>query len=158
MASPRSLRGPRGADRPRCRLSRERSARDACVDLPSIAAARPARYRRAREGHRRRAGGAHRRPAQPSAHRADRFVRTDPPRDPRTRHAHAPQASLRGADDRAVPAAVKQTLERTTLGTGALVWAGFDGPEAPGPILDAVKSGRIGGILLFAFRGNIKSK
>ena len=53
---------------------------------------------------------------------------------------------------------MKQTLERTTLGTGALVWAGFDGPEAPGPLLDAVKSGRIGGILLFAFRGNIKSK
>ena len=50
------------------------------------------------------------------------------------------------------------TLERTKLGTGALVWAGFDGPEAPGAMLDAVKSGRIGGILLFAFRGNIKSK
>jgi beta-N-acetylhexosaminidase len=53
---------------------------------------------------------------------------------------------------------VRRTLERTTLGTGALVWAGFDGPEAPGAILDGVRSGRIGGILLFAFRGNIKSK
>ena len=53
---------------------------------------------------------------------------------------------------------MKQTLERTILGTGALVWAGFDGPEAPGPLLDGVRDGRIGGILLFAFRGNIKSK
>ena len=53
---------------------------------------------------------------------------------------------------------MKQTLERTKLGTGALVWAGFDGSAAPGQLLDGVKAGRIGGILLFAFRGNIKSK
>jgi beta-N-acetylhexosaminidase len=53
---------------------------------------------------------------------------------------------------------MRQTLERTKLGTGALVWAGFDGPQAPGELVDAVRSGRIGGILLFAFRGNIKSK
>lgn len=44
------------------------------------------------------------------------------------------------------------------LGTGALVWAGFDGPQAPGPLLDAIRSGTLGGILLFAFRGNIRSK
>jgi beta-N-acetylhexosaminidase len=44
------------------------------------------------------------------------------------------------------------------LGTGALVWAGFDGPQAPGPILDAIKTGTLGGVLLFAFRDNIRSK
>lgn len=53
---------------------------------------------------------------------------------------------------------MKQTAERTTLGTGALVWAGFDGEEAPGEILDGVRTGRIGGILLFAIRGNVRSK
>jgi len=53
---------------------------------------------------------------------------------------------------------VKQTVERTTLGTGALVWAGFDGEQAPGEILDGVRSGRIGGILLFAIRRNVRSK
>ncbi len=44
------------------------------------------------------------------------------------------------------------------LGTGALVWGGFDGPEAPGPFLDAIRQGTLGGVLLFAFRGNIRSK
>jgi beta-N-acetylhexosaminidase len=44
------------------------------------------------------------------------------------------------------------------LATGALVWAGFDGPQAPGPILDAIESGTLGGVLLFAFRDNIRSK
>jgi beta-N-acetylhexosaminidase len=53
---------------------------------------------------------------------------------------------------------MRQTLERTRLGTGALVWAGFDGTQAPGEILDGVRGGRIGGILLFAIRGNIASK
>ena len=47
---------------------------------------------------------------------------------------------------------------RTTLGTGALVWAGFDGEHAPGAILDAIRDGRIGGVLLFAARGNVRSK
>jgi beta-N-acetylhexosaminidase len=47
---------------------------------------------------------------------------------------------------------------RTRLSTGALVWAGFDGPEAPGEYLDGVRTGRIGGVLLFAFRGNTKGK
>jgi len=47
---------------------------------------------------------------------------------------------------------------RVKLGTGALVWAGFDGPQAPGPLLDAIKRGAIGGVLLFAFRDNIRSK
>jgi len=44
------------------------------------------------------------------------------------------------------------------LGTGALVWAGFDGPQAPAPLLDAIRSGTIGGVLLFAFRDNIRNK
>jgi beta-N-acetylhexosaminidase len=44
------------------------------------------------------------------------------------------------------------------LTTGALVWAGFDGPEVPGPLLDAIERGRIGGLLLFAYRGNIRSR
>ncbi len=44
------------------------------------------------------------------------------------------------------------------LGTGALVWGGFDGPQAPGPFIDAIRQGALGGVLLFAFRGNIKSK
>lgn len=38
------------------------------------------------------------------------------------------------------------------------MWAGFDGPEVPGATLDAISDGRIGGLLLFAYRGNIKSK
>ena len=46
----------------------------------------------------------------------------------------------------------------TRLGPGALVWAGFDGPEVPAPLLDAIRAGRIGGLLLFAFRGNIRTK
>jgi len=46
----------------------------------------------------------------------------------------------------------------TELGTGALVWAGFDGEQVPGPILDAIRAGKIGGLVLFAFRGNIRSK
>ena len=44
------------------------------------------------------------------------------------------------------------------LATGALVWGGFDGPQAPGPFLDAIRAGTLGGVLLFAFRGNIRSK
>ena len=44
------------------------------------------------------------------------------------------------------------------LGPGALVWAGFDGPQIPAPLLDAVRSGQLGGVLLFALRGNIRSK
>jgi len=46
----------------------------------------------------------------------------------------------------------------TELTTGALVWAGFDGDRVPGPLLDAIRTGKIGGLLLFAFRGNIRSK
>lgn len=38
------------------------------------------------------------------------------------------------------------------------MWAGFDGPEVPGVLLDAIRDGRLGGLLLFAFRGNIRSK
>jgi beta-N-acetylhexosaminidase len=47
---------------------------------------------------------------------------------------------------------------RVKLRTGALVWAGFDGPQAPGPLLDAIRSGTVGGVLIFAFRGNITSR
>jgi beta-N-acetylhexosaminidase len=46
----------------------------------------------------------------------------------------------------------------TELSTGALVWVGFDGEQVPGPILDAIRAGKIGGLLLFALRGNIRSK
>ncbi|MDP9265472.1 MAG: hypothetical protein M3O91_05060 [Chloroflexota bacterium] len=48
--------------------------------------------------------------------------------------------------------------QRKRLGPGALVWAGFDGPQVPGVLLDAIRDGRIGGLVLFAFRGNIRSK
>lgn len=44
------------------------------------------------------------------------------------------------------------------LGPGALVWAGFDGPEVPGALLDALAAGRVGGLILFAARGNVRSK
>ncbi|HUQ16580.1 MAG TPA: glycoside hydrolase family 3 N-terminal domain-containing protein [Candidatus Saccharimonadales bacterium] len=40
---------------------------------------------------------------------------------------------------------------------GSLVWAGFDGAAIPGPLLDGIARGRIGGLLLFALRGNIRS-
>ena len=46
----------------------------------------------------------------------------------------------------------------TRLGAGALIWAGFDGETAPGAILDAIERGAIGGVLLFAVRGNVRSK
>ena len=46
----------------------------------------------------------------------------------------------------------------TRLSAGALVWAGFDGSAVPGPLLDAIEHGRIGGLLLFAYRGNIRSR
>jgi beta-N-acetylhexosaminidase len=38
------------------------------------------------------------------------------------------------------------------------VWAGFDGPEVPGPLHDAIRTGQLGGLLLFAYRGNVRSK
>jgi beta-N-acetylhexosaminidase len=44
------------------------------------------------------------------------------------------------------------------LGPGALVWAGFDGPQVPGALLDAIRDGRVGGLILFAIRGNVRSK
>lgn len=47
---------------------------------------------------------------------------------------------------------------RTKLGTGALVWAGFDGERVPHELLDGVRDGRVGGVILFAIRGNIRSK
>ena len=44
------------------------------------------------------------------------------------------------------------------LSAGALVWAGFDGPSIPTALLDAIARGRIGGLTLFAYRGNIRSR
>ena len=46
----------------------------------------------------------------------------------------------------------------TRFSAGSLVWAGFDGPAVPGPLLDGIERGRIGGLLLFAYRGNIRSR
>ena len=38
-------------------------------------------------------------------------------------------------------------------------WGGpVHGEHAPGPLLDAIRIGAVGGVLLFAFRGNIRSK
>lgn len=44
------------------------------------------------------------------------------------------------------------------LSAGALVWAGFDGPAVPAALLEAIGRGRIGGLVLFAYRGNIRSR
>lgn len=44
------------------------------------------------------------------------------------------------------------------LGPGALVWAGFDGPNVPGPLLDGIRAGIVGGLLVFSARGNVRSK
>jgi len=44
------------------------------------------------------------------------------------------------------------------LSAGALVWAGFDGAAVPAALLDAITRGRIGGLVLFAYRGNIRSR
>ena len=50
-------------------------------------------------------------------------------------------------------------VTRTTrLSAGALVWAGFDGASVPAVLLDAIEHGRIGGLVLFAYRGNIRSR
>jgi len=53
---------------------------------------------------------------------------------------------------------VIRTPTRTKLGSGALVWAGFDGQHAPGELIDAIRDGRVGGVILFAVRGNTRSK
>ncbi len=44
------------------------------------------------------------------------------------------------------------------LSSGALVWAGFDGPAVPGELLEAIGRGQIGGLVLFAYRGNVRSR
>lgn len=44
------------------------------------------------------------------------------------------------------------------LSTGALVWVAYDGPAIPAPLLRGIERGRIGGLVLFAFRGNIRSR
>lgn len=44
------------------------------------------------------------------------------------------------------------------LSTGALVWVAYDGPTVPAPLLRGIERGRIGGLVLFAFRGNIRSR
>ena len=46
----------------------------------------------------------------------------------------------------------------TRLSAGGLVWAGFDGDAVPAPLLDGIARGRIGGLLLFAYRGNLRSR
>ena len=46
----------------------------------------------------------------------------------------------------------------TRLSAGALVWAGFDGSSVPPVLLDAIQHGRIGGLVLFAYRGNVRSR
>ena len=38
------------------------------------------------------------------------------------------------------------------------MWAGFDGDAVPGPLIDGIARGRIGGLLLFAYRGNLRSR
>lgn len=43
------------------------------------------------------------------------------------------------------------------LGAGALVWTAFDGDRAPQPLLRAIREGHVGGIVLFAYRGNVRS-
>jgi beta-N-acetylhexosaminidase len=53
---------------------------------------------------------------------------------------------------------VIRTPARTKLGSGAMVWAGFDGQHAPGELLDGIRDGRIGGVILFSIRGNTRSK
>ena len=50
------------------------------------------------------------------------------------------------------------TIGGARLSAGALVWAGFDGPAVPGPLLDAIEHGRIGGLVVFAYRGNLRSR
>ena len=44
------------------------------------------------------------------------------------------------------------------LSAGALVWAGFDGSTIPAELLGGIERGRIGGLVLFAYRGNITSR
>lgn len=44
------------------------------------------------------------------------------------------------------------------LSAGALVWAGFDGSAVPPALLEAIERGRIGGLVLFAYRGNIRTR
>jgi beta-N-acetylhexosaminidase len=39
-----------------------------------------------------------------------------------------------------------------------LVWVGFDGPAIPADLLTAIERGRIGGLVLFAYRGNTASR
>lgn len=44
------------------------------------------------------------------------------------------------------------------LSAGALVWAGFDGSTVPGELLDAIERGRVGGLVLFAYRRNLRGR
>src|ERR1051325_5577417 len=143
MAPTRARRGPRGADVPRRRLSRERSARDARHAPSRTANARHPRGRRTREGHRGRARGTDRGPPQPTAHRADRVEWADPADHTREGHPDPARPSARAAEHRALPPAMTGAV-RTKLGTGALVWAGLDGEHPSGDVLEGVRDGRIG--------------
>src|SRR5207245_3991992 len=148
--------GARVAGRTRRRVQRKRSARGPNRALSRKPAPRDARYRGAGERRHRRSGRIHRGPAERAAHRADRpEPRPDPPHRPREIDTRTARPTARADHARAVSPAAEVVTE---LGTGALVWAGFDGEQVPGPILDAIRAGKIGGLLLFAFRGNIRSK
>ena len=47
---------------------------------------------------------------------------------------------------------------KARLSAGALVWAGFNGSSVPAELLEAIEGGHIGGLVLFAYRGNITTR
>src|SRR5207245_1201485 len=159
VASADTRRGARIAGRPWRRIQRARPARGAPRAVPRRATARDGGHRGTGERRARRAWRAHRGTAEPPAHRADRpRGRSDPTDRPREVDAQPPRTTVRTAHARPVSQTPPGRLMSGALGPGALVWAGFDGERAPGALLDAVHDGRVGGILLFAFRKNIRSK
>src|SRR2546428_55197 len=148
--------GARVAGRTRRRVQRKRSARGPDRALPPQPAPGGARHPGAGQRRGRRSGRIHRPAAERAAHRADRSEpRPDPAHRPREIDTHTARPSARADHARAVSPAAEVVTE---LGTGALVWAGFDGEHAPGALLDAIRDGKVGGVLLFAFRKNIRSK
>src|SRR6266550_2193495 len=156
VAASRPRGGARVPGRPRRRLQRERPPRGPHRALPRQSSARDARHRGARERRRRRARRIHRGPAQRAPHRADRSEPgPDPPDHSREVHPRSARPSARADHARAVSPAAEVVTE---LSTGALVWAGFDGAQVPGPLLDAIRAGKIGGLLLFKIHRNIRSK
>src|SRR5207245_9951350 len=159
VASADTRRGARIAGRPWRRIQRARPARGTPRAVPRRATARDGGHRGTGERRARRAWRAYRGTAEPPAHRADRpRGRSDPTDRPREGDAQPPPTPVRTAHARPVSQTPPGRLMSGALGPGALVWAGFDGERAPGALLDAVHDGRVGGILLFAFRKNIRSK